>query len=92
VVNNAIAKITGELSTSPLVQINQTAVIAGHPDVLALQARLVRALARHPGARADVLAVFEEFQGAATVPQLPPPAVIPTAPPAIEGHVVEAAP
>jgi hypothetical protein len=67
-VNNAIAKITGELSNSPLIQ-NNTVNFYGSPEFVTFQQDLVRVLNRFPDAREAVLAEFERLE-AETVPAL----------------------
>jgi hypothetical protein len=61
---SALARITGELAQSPLVQINnhnEQNIAIVTQQVSFLQAALLRALARHPAARDDVLAIFQRF-------------------------------
>jgi hypothetical protein len=64
-VNNAIARLCGQLATSPLVQINnsQTNVTAlmDSRTFAAFRARLIAVLARHPAARDDVVREFERM-------------------------------
>lgn len=76
------AKITGELISSPLVQINnqQTNVTAlmGSREFAAFQAALIRTLGRFPEARDAVVVEFERLERQAS----PQPAPIPV--PALE--------
>ncbi len=64
-VNGAIARITGQLATSPLIQ-NNTVNFYGSPEFAQFQADLVRVLCRFPDAREAVLAEFERLETAAT--------------------------
>jgi hypothetical protein len=76
-VNNSIAKICGQLATSPLVLINnsQTTITALTDSTAfrAFQARLIAVLARHPEARDEVMREFERLDGAAAVSPAPAP-------------------
>jgi hypothetical protein len=69
--------ITGELASSPLVQINnnQQNVMVESPDFVAFQARLVAVLREFPAARLAVLREFERLESpinspVESVPQL----------------------
>jgi hypothetical protein len=81
-----IAKISGELGTLAQsatynITTNNVAVLSEHPAFAKLQATLLRALAPHPGARADVVAALRAMDennapiGAAakTIEHLAPP-------------------
>lgn len=71
------AKITGELVSSPLVQINnsQTNVTAllDSREFAAFQAALIRVLGAHPAARDAVVAEFERLEREAAPQALPAP-------------------
>lgn len=67
---NATAKITGELSQSPLVQHNTLINIAAAPEFARFQADLIRALARFPDAARAVAAEFARIDGARARPAL----------------------
>jgi hypothetical protein len=63
-VNNAVARLTGQLATSPLVQINnsnQTTIIESQ-EFLAFRADLIRVLSRFPEAYEAVLQEFERYE------------------------------
>jgi hypothetical protein len=65
------AKITGELASSPLVQINNqqnVSMLMESPDFAAFQTRLVAVLRDYPEARLAVLAEFERLEAAADAP------------------------
>lgn len=62
---NAMARMTGELAQSPLVQLNQTNVFINDPAFASFQADLIRVLSRFPEARTAVLAEFERIETAA---------------------------
>ena len=69
------ARITGELASSPLVQINNTqnnvAMLMDNPEFGAFQTRLIATLRNFPEARAAVLAEFERLDAPEDVaPQL----------------------
>ncbi len=57
---NGVARLTGELAQSPLIQ--QTTNIVMMPAFASLQAALIRALAEHPEARAAVIAEFRKLE------------------------------
>lgn len=57
-----LAKITGELASSPLVQINNQTVLIESPQFAEFQARLIQVLGRHPAARDDVVREFEALE------------------------------
>lgn len=59
-----LAKITGELASSPLVQINNQTVLVESPQFAEFQARLIQVLGRHPAARDDVVREFEALEHA----------------------------
>lgn len=63
---NAIARLTGQLATSPLVQINNsqhtTNFFTADPAFAAFQARLITALRPFPEARAAIIAQFEAIE------------------------------
>jgi hypothetical protein len=62
---DSIARITGELASSPLVQNNtQVTNVYMLPEVSALMADVIRALSRFPEARAAVLQEFEKREAA----------------------------
>jgi hypothetical protein len=63
-VNNAIARLCGQLASSPLIQ-NNTVNFYLSPEFASFQADLVRALGPFPEARAAVLAEFERLEAAA---------------------------
>jgi hypothetical protein len=64
---NSIAKITGELANSSLIQ-NNTMNIFVSPQFAELEAALVRALAPHPQARADVINALRELEARTVQP------------------------
>jgi hypothetical protein len=68
------ARISGELASSPLVQINNNqtnvAMLSDSAPFQAFQARLIQILARHPAARDDVVAEFERLEQAPSAPIL----------------------
>ncbi len=72
-----VARITGELTSSPLVQINnsQTNVIAllDSREFATFQATLIRVLNRFPAARDAVVAEFEALEKQAATAPLPVP-------------------
>jgi len=59
---NAMARLTGQLASSPLVQ--NTTNIFMLPQFAEVQAVLVRVLAAHPAARLDVIRAFERWRRA----------------------------
>lgn len=69
---DAMARVTGELATSPLVQINnqQTAVFVNDPQFHRFIADLVRALAPYPDARNAVLLEFQRIEQSAAASDL----------------------
>jgi hypothetical protein len=58
----AMARLTGQLAESPLVQVNQTNIFINDPAFASFQADLIRALSHFPDARAAVLAEFERLE------------------------------
>ena len=65
------AKITGELASSPLVQINNqqnVSVMIESPEFAQFQARLIAVLRDFPDARVAVLREFERLEATADVP------------------------
>jgi hypothetical protein len=60
---DAMARLTGQLATSPLVQHNTVNFYAS-PEFASFQADLVRVLCRFPDAREAVLAEFERLDAA----------------------------
>jgi hypothetical protein len=71
----AIARLTGQLAASPLVQVNQTNIFFNDPAFASFQADLIRVLSRFPDARDAVLSEFERLEAA------------PSQLPALEHHV-----
>ncbi|EQD36056.1 hypothetical protein B1A_18018, partial [mine drainage metagenome] len=61
-VNNSIAKITGEMASSPLVQRNTVNVFMHTREFADFQARLIAVLNRFPDAREAVLAEFDRLE------------------------------
>jgi hypothetical protein len=86
------ARITGEVSTlatSISITNNSNVAIAQHPDFARVQATLLRALAPHPQARADVVAALRDLdsegaQAATTRPLVPIVDVTPRIPAHLE--------
>ena len=83
----AIAKVTGELSTlaNNTININTTnnvAVLAEHPMFVKLQVAILKALAPHPDARRDVIAALNELDGSE-------PRAVSVAPGAISAKVID---
>jgi hypothetical protein len=74
----AMARLTGQLAASPLVQVNQTNIFFNDPAFASFQADLIRVLSRHPEARNEVIAEFERLEAAA-----------PSQLPALEHHGIE---
>ena len=73
-VNNAIARITGELAHSPLVQSNTVNVFMHTREFAEFQGRLIAVLHRFPEAREAVIAEFEKLEAvepAAALSELP---------------------
>jgi len=66
---NSMARLTGQLASSPLVQ-NTTNVFL-LPQFAEVQAVLVRVLAAHPAARADVIRSFREMEARMASPAAP---------------------
>jgi hypothetical protein len=66
------AKITGELASSPLIQVNNTqnnnVAMVESPAFAAFQARLIAVLRNHPAARDDVLREFQRIEVAPAIP------------------------
>ncbi|MGB3271812.1 MAG: hypothetical protein WBA66_02790 [Xanthobacteraceae bacterium] len=72
-----IAKVTGELGNLASVTINNTtnvAVLSEHPAFLRLQATILRSLAKHPEARAAVVAALRQLDHENAQAALPAPA------------------
>jgi hypothetical protein len=70
---NSMARLTGQLASSPLVQINnntQNNFLSADPAFAAFQARLIAVLREFPDARNAVIAEFERLEAPAAVPQL----------------------
>jgi hypothetical protein len=65
------ARITGELASSPLININNTqnnnTVMVESPAFAAFQARLIAVLRNHPAARDDVLREFQRIEAAPAI-------------------------
>jgi hypothetical protein len=63
---NSVARLTGQLATSPLVQVNQQVnnYFLNDPNFARFQADLIRALSPFPDARAAILAAFERLEAA----------------------------
>jgi hypothetical protein len=60
---NAVARLTGQLASSPLIQNTTTVnVLINDPAFAAFQADLIRALSRFPEARAAILTEFERLE------------------------------
>jgi len=76
-VNNSIARITGELAQSPLMQSNTVNVFLNSPEFVKFQADLIRVLAGFPDAREAVIAEFERLDALEAEP-------LPNASPALE--------
>ncbi len=73
-VNNAIARITGELASSPLVQHNTQINFTTSPEFAEFQGRLISVLNRFPEAREAVIAEFDKLEATetpATASELP---------------------
>ena len=70
-VNNAIARITGELAHSPLVQRNTVNVFMSTPEFAEFQGRLIAALNRFPDAREAVIAEFDRLEAEQAAQPLP---------------------
>lgn len=68
---DSMARLTGELATSPLIQHNTQVNFYLLPEFASFQADLIRALSRFPEARSAVLAEFERLEAAAPPTQLP---------------------
>jgi transposase-like protein len=73
---DSMARLTGQLATSPLIQNNVQNNFYLLPEFASFQADLIRALSKFPEARAAVLAEFERLEA--------PP--LPTQQPALEHH------
>ena len=67
---DSMARLTGQLAQSPLVQNNTINNFFLEPAFASFQADLIRVLSRFPEARASVLQEFERLEAAAPV-QLP---------------------
>jgi transposase-like protein len=65
-VNNSIARLTGQLATSPLVQINNSnqvvTTLIESPEFAAFRADLIRVLSRFPDAYEAVLQEFDRLE------------------------------
>ena len=61
-VNNSIARITGELAQSPLVQRNTVNVFMQSREFAEFQGRLIAVLNQYPQAREAVIAEFEKLE------------------------------
>jgi hypothetical protein len=59
--SNSMARLTGQLATSPLVQINQQNIFM-MPEFTEFQAKLVQVLRPYPDARNAVIAEFERLE------------------------------
>jgi hypothetical protein len=68
---NSLARLTGQLASSPLVQINQQNFFVNDPQFALFQSRLIEILARHPAARDDVVAEFERLEQRSQAAALP---------------------
>jgi hypothetical protein len=66
----AMARLTGQLAASPLVQVNQTNIFFNDPAFARFQSDLIRVLSRFPDARDAVLAEFERLETAPALPAL----------------------
>jgi hypothetical protein len=64
---DSMARLTGQLATSPLIQ-NNTMNFYLLPEFAGFQADLIRTLSRFPEARAAVLQEFERLEAAAPAP------------------------
>lgn len=60
----AMARLTGQLAASPLVQISQTNIFLNDPAFASFQADLIRVLSRFPEARDAVMTEFERLEAA----------------------------
>jgi hypothetical protein len=85
-----IAKVSGELGalaqTTYNITTNNVAVLSEHPAFAKLQATLLRALAPHPGARADVVAALRQLDEN-NAPAATPAKVVEHLPQIEGGHV-----
>lgn len=70
-VNNAIARLCGQLATSPLIQQNTLNVFVNDPAFATFRDDLVRVLSRFPDAYEAVLAEFERLEAQPTTSALP---------------------
>lgn len=68
-----VAKLTGELSQSPLMQTNVNVTVL--PQITALQAHLLRVLADYPDARVAVIRAFHQMEEQETARPLSPPLI-----------------
>lgn len=66
---NSMARLTGQLASSPLVQ--NTTNIFLLPQFAEIQSVLMRSLAAHPAARADVIRAFRAMEQRASAPAPP---------------------
>jgi hypothetical protein len=60
---NSIAKLTGQLASSPLVAVQNNFFIS--PEFAGVQAALLRVLEMHPAARDDVIRAFRDLEARA---------------------------
>jgi hypothetical protein len=60
----ALARLTGQLAMSPLVQVNQTNIFFNDPAFASFQADLIRVLSHFPAARDAVLIEFSRLEAA----------------------------
>lgn len=67
---DSMARLTGELATSPLIQNNTQINFYASPEFASFQADLIRALSRFPDARQAVLHEFERLESAPALPAL----------------------
>jgi len=65
---NSMARITGEISQSPMMQLTQNNFFLNDPQFAQFQAQLVAALRPFPEARKAVIAVFEQAEHASMAP------------------------
>jgi hypothetical protein len=68
---DSMARLTGQLATSPLIQNNTQVNFYLQPEFASFEADLIRALSRFPEARAAVLAEFERLETTAPTAELP---------------------
>jgi hypothetical protein len=70
-VNNAIAKLTGELASSPLVVNNTQNIFTSDPGFAQFQQQLIGVLRHFPDARNAVVAEFERLERTLAAPPSP---------------------